>query len=63
MIVGESAHEYVARTIGMANYVRYHKVEITDDEICRCIPTGLLTMLNFVRGSFTPRDKHSLDKL
>lgn len=41
MIVGESAREYVARAKGLAGTVRYHGIDVTDEEICRHILTGL----------------------
>lgn len=33
VIVGESAREYVARTKGLASALKYHGIEVPDDEI------------------------------
>lgn len=49
MIIGESACEYVARVKGLASVVKYHGVEVTNEEICRRILKGLPPALHFVR--------------
>lgn len=49
MIIGDSAGWYEAEAKGLASDLRYYKVEVTNDEIFRCILNGLLLMINFIR--------------
>lgn len=48
MMVNELAREYFDRAKDPANEVRYHWVEVTEEEICGWILTGLSPALNFV---------------
>lgn len=59
----ESAREYVARTNGLANAVRYHEIEVEDEEICHRILTSLPPDYDFVRNGFAIQNKFSLESL
>lgn len=52
MSAGESAREYVARAKELVNAVRYHNVEMEDEEICRRILTVVPPDYHFVRKGF-----------
>lgn len=59
----EYARKYATKAKGLASEVRYHRVEVTNDNICRRVLTDLLPTLIFVDEGFALGNKSSLDKL
>jgi len=55
MTVGESVRENVARAKGLANDVRYSKLEVANGDICHRILTSLLPIFKFVIEGFSLR--------
>lgn len=53
MIVEESVREFVARAKRLASAVKYYRLEVPDEEICRRIRKGLLPTLHLVFEAFT----------
>lgn len=50
IIVGLFAREYVAWAKSLGSTVKHHEIEVTDEEICCRILTGLPRALHFVCG-------------
>ena len=49
MTVGEPAREYITRAKGLAAAVRYHGIDVTDEQLANRILTGLPSHMRFVR--------------
>ena len=63
MIVGESAREYITRAKGLAAAVRYHGIDLMDEQLRNRVLTGLPPHMHFVREGFTIRMNFSIAKL
>lgn len=63
MIVGRRTRNYAARAKGLVIEVKYHVVEVADNEDYSRILTGLPPTLNFVHERFALCYKHPIDGL
>ena len=60
MAVGEPARECITRAKGLAAAVRYHGIDVTDEQLGNRILTGLPSHMRFVREGFAIKLKFSV---